>query len=151
VFLYANIHNLRTGTELTDMFGRDDPQWRAASQIGKELGYGQSAFCAGPGPSGRCRHQRSDGSGGPTGSPPRWPPADSSSRLAADFQEEELLNLVRLFSWHFPSYAFARPEQSAADRWSRSRFIKNVRRAATNWSRRFPPWARITLSPIRWA
>jgi uncharacterized membrane protein YdfJ with MMPL/SSD domain len=44
VFLYANIHNLRTGTELTDMFGRDDPQWRAASQIGKELGYGNQLF-----------------------------------------------------------------------------------------------------------
>ena len=40
LFLYANIHNLRTGTELTDMFGARDPQWRAASQIGKELGYG---------------------------------------------------------------------------------------------------------------
>ena len=44
LFLYANIHNLRTETELTDMFGSRDPQWRAASQIGKELGYGNQLF-----------------------------------------------------------------------------------------------------------
>jgi uncharacterized membrane protein YdfJ with MMPL/SSD domain len=42
--LYANIHNLRTGTDLADLFGNRDPQWRAASQIGKELGYGNQLF-----------------------------------------------------------------------------------------------------------
>src|SRR5437763_13396553 len=44
LFLYANIHNLRTGTDLSDLFGNRDPQWRAASQIGKELGYGNQLF-----------------------------------------------------------------------------------------------------------
>src|ERR1700678_3060169 len=44
LLLYANIHNLRTGTDLTEMFGNHDPQWRAASQIGKELGYGNQLF-----------------------------------------------------------------------------------------------------------
>jgi len=44
LLLYANIHNLRTGTDLTDLFGDRDPQWRAASQIGKELGYGNQLF-----------------------------------------------------------------------------------------------------------
>jgi predicted RND superfamily exporter protein len=44
LFLLANIHNLRTGTELTDLFGSRDPQWQAASQIGKELGYGDQLF-----------------------------------------------------------------------------------------------------------
>src|ERR1035441_5132111 len=44
LFLYANIHNLRTGTDLTDLFGSRDPQWQAASQIGKELGYGNQLF-----------------------------------------------------------------------------------------------------------
>ena len=29
LLLYANIHNLRTGTDLTDMFGKHDPQWQA--------------------------------------------------------------------------------------------------------------------------
>jgi len=33
VFLYANIHNLRTGTDLTDLFGSHDPQWQAALVI----------------------------------------------------------------------------------------------------------------------
>src|SRR3984885_6610106 len=44
LLLYANIHNLRTGTDLADLFGNRDPQWRAASQIGKELGYGNQLF-----------------------------------------------------------------------------------------------------------
>jgi len=44
IFLYANIHNLRTGTDLTDMFGNRDPQWQAASKLGKELGYGNQLF-----------------------------------------------------------------------------------------------------------
>ena len=44
LFLYANIHNLRTATDLTDLFGDRDPQWRVASQIGKELGYGNQLF-----------------------------------------------------------------------------------------------------------
>src|ERR1035438_2776136 len=44
LLLYATIHNLRTGTDLTDLFGNRDPQWRAASQIGKELGYGNQLF-----------------------------------------------------------------------------------------------------------
>src|SRR3954471_18067751 len=52
LFLYANIHNLRTGTDLTDLFGNRDPQWRAASQIGKELGYGNQLFVVIQAPSG---------------------------------------------------------------------------------------------------
>src|ERR1700734_3829158 len=44
LLLYANIHNLRKGTDLADLFGNRDPQWRAASQIGKELGYGNQLF-----------------------------------------------------------------------------------------------------------
>ena len=40
----SNIHNLRTGTDLTDMFGNRDPQWQAASKLGKELGYGNQLF-----------------------------------------------------------------------------------------------------------
>src|SRR5277367_2189918 len=44
LFFSANIHKLRTATDLTDLFGNRDPQWRAASQIGKELGYGNQLF-----------------------------------------------------------------------------------------------------------
>ena len=27
LFFYSNINNLRTGTDLTDLFGNRDPQW----------------------------------------------------------------------------------------------------------------------------
>ncbi len=46
LLLYANIRNLRTGTDLTDLFGNRDPQWRAVSHIGEELGYRQPAVRA---------------------------------------------------------------------------------------------------------
>src|ERR1035438_1309136 len=42
--LYSHIHFLRMGTDLTEMFGRDDPQWRVVSQLGRELGYGNQLF-----------------------------------------------------------------------------------------------------------
>jgi predicted RND superfamily exporter protein len=35
LFLYANIHNLRTGTDLTDMFGNRDPQWRQPARLAR--------------------------------------------------------------------------------------------------------------------
>src|SRR5208283_288696 len=42
--LYSHIHYLRMGTDLTDMFGRGNPEWRAVSQMGEELGYGNQLF-----------------------------------------------------------------------------------------------------------
>jgi hypothetical protein len=109
LFLYANIHNLRTGTDLTDMFGNRDPQWRAVSQIGKELGYGNQLFVLIETPEGRTDTTSEM--------------EEMADRLTADMltsglfkyarcglQEEELLNMVRFFTWNFPS--FARPEQT---------------------------------------
>jgi predicted RND superfamily exporter protein len=111
LWLNANIHKLRTGTDLTDLFGNRDPQWRAASQIGKELGYGNQLFVVIEAPAGESNN------------------ADQmeavADRLTADMQvsglftgaraglkDEELLNMVRFFTWNFPS--FARPEQAEA-------------------------------------
>ena len=37
IFLYANIHNLRTGTDLTDMFGNRDPNGRPRANLAKSL------------------------------------------------------------------------------------------------------------------
>ena len=51
--LYSHIHDLRLGTDLTDMFGNKDPEWRIVSQVGRELGYGNQLFVlveAPPGP-----------------------------------------------------------------------------------------------------
>jgi uncharacterized protein len=130
LLLYANIHNLRTGTDLTDLFGNRDPQWRAASQIGEELGYGNQLFVLIEAPD-----------NGPDGTDEMEETAD---RLTADMlssglflharcglQEEELLNMVRYFAWNFPS--FVRPEQTAdlKQRLDPQQIHQTVRRAAT--------------------
>ena len=128
--LYANIHNLRTGTDLTDLFGNRDPQWRVASQIGKELGYGNQLFLVIEAPAG--------------GTDATDHMEEMADRLTADMrasglfvdarcglQDEELLNLVRFFTWNFPS--FARPDQTEdlKRRLDPKQIHQNVRRAAT--------------------
>jgi predicted RND superfamily exporter protein len=130
LLLYANIHNLRTGTDLTDLFGNRDPQWRAVSQIGEELGYGNQLFVL-------------------IEAPDKGPDATDEMEEKADrlttemlssglflharcgLQEEELLNLVRYFAWNFPS--FVQPEQIAdlKQRLDPQQIHKTVRRAAT--------------------
>ncbi len=45
LFLYANVHNLRTGTDLTDLFGNRDPQWRAASRSVKNWVMATNSSC----------------------------------------------------------------------------------------------------------
>ncbi len=109
LLLYANIHNLRTGTDLADLFGNRDPQWRAASQIGKELGYGNQLFVLIDAPA--------------AGTDITGQMEEMADRLTADMQasglfldarsglqDEELLNMVRFFTWNFPSFAL--PEQT---------------------------------------
>ena len=130
LFLYANIHKLRTGTDLTDLFGNRDPQWRAVSQIGKELGYGNQLFVV------------IQASAGETDSTDQM--EELADRLTADMQasglfvdarcglqDEELLNVVRYFTWNFPS--FARPDQTEAlkQRLNPKQIQQNVRRAAS--------------------
>ena len=130
LLLYANIHNLRTGTDLTDLFGNRDPHWRAASQIGKELGYGNQLFVLIDAPAG--------------GTDVTGQMEEMADRLTADMQasglfldarcglqDEELLNLVRFFTWNFPS--FARPDQTEdlKRRLDPQQIHQTVRRAAT--------------------
>jgi predicted RND superfamily exporter protein len=135
LLLYANIHNLRTGTDLTDLFGDRDPQWRAASQIGKELGYGNQLFVV---------IDASATSAPAGGTDVTGQMEEMADRLTADMQasglfldarsglqDEELLNLVRFFTWNFPS--FARPEQTEElkRRLDPQQIHQSVRRAAT--------------------
>jgi predicted RND superfamily exporter protein len=130
LLLFANIHNLRTGTDLTDLFGNRDPQWQAASQIGKEQGYGNQLFLVIEAPAG--------------GTDTTDQMEEMADRLTADMQasglfvdarcglqDEELLNLVRFFTWNFPS--FARPDQTEdlKRRLDPAQIHQNVRRAAT--------------------
>ena len=135
LLLYANIHNLRTGTDLADLFGNRDPQWRAASQIGKELGYGNQLFIVINAPAISALTTGADVTG---------QMEDMADRLTADMQasglfqdarcglqDEELLKLVRYFTWNFPS--FAQPDQTKdlKRRLDPPQIHQTVRRAAT--------------------
>jgi predicted RND superfamily exporter protein len=130
LLLYANVHNLRTGTDLTDLFGNRDPQWRAASQIGKELGYGNQLFVLIESPD--------------SGTDATGEMEEMADRLTADMtssglflharcglQEDELLNMVRFFTWNFPS--FVQPDQieELKRRLDPQQIHQTVRRAAT--------------------
>jgi len=130
LFLYANIHNLRTGTELTDLFGNRDPQWQAVSQIGKELGYGDQLFVVVQAPAGEA-----DSSEAMEAMADRLTAEMASSGLFKEqrsgLQQEELLNLVRLFSWHFPSYAQPGQTNALEQRLDPQQIHQNVRRSAT--------------------
>ena len=134
LLLFANIHNLRTGTDLTDLFGNRDPQWRAASQIGKELGYGNQLFVLIEAPNA--------GTSGETDSAGQM--EELADRLTADMltsglflharcglQDEELLNMVRFFTWNFPSFVLPGQTEDLKRRLDPKQIHQTVRRAAT--------------------
>jgi len=131
LLLYANIHNLRTGTDLTDLFGNRDPQWRAASQIGKELGYGNQLFVVIDAPAG--------------GTDVTAQMEEMADRLTTDMhtsglfldarsglQDEELLNVVRYFTWNFPSFTTPEQTEDVKRRLDPQQIHQTVRRAATD-------------------
>jgi predicted RND superfamily exporter protein len=130
VLLYTNIHNLRTGTDLTDLFGNRDPQWRAASQIGKELGYGNQLFVLIDAPA--------------AGTDITGQMEEMADRLTADMQasglfldarsglqDEELLNMVRFFTWNFPSFALPEQTEDLKRLLDPQQIHRTVRRATT--------------------
>jgi uncharacterized protein len=129
LLLYANIHNLRTGTDLTDLFGSHDPQWQAASQIGKELGYGNQLFVLVEVP-----ERRTDATD---------QVEEMADRLTADMlssgmflharcglQDEELLNMVRFFTWNFPSFIVPEQKEDLKRRLDPRQIHQTIRRAA---------------------
>jgi predicted RND superfamily exporter protein len=130
LLLYANIHNLRTGTDLADLFGNRDPQWRAASQIGKELGYGNQLFVLIDAPAGG-----TDSSGQMEEMADRLTTEMQASGLFLDarcgMQDEELLNTVRFFTWNFPSFALPEQTHDLKRRLDPQQIHQTVRRAAT--------------------
>jgi predicted RND superfamily exporter protein len=128
--LYANIHNLRTGTDLTDLFGNRDPQWRVASQIGKELGYGNQLFLVIEAPAGEtdATDQMEEMADHLT--------ADmKSSGLFVDarcgLQDEELLNIVRFFTWNFPAFVRSDQTEEFKRRLDPKQIHQNVRRGSS--------------------
>jgi hypothetical protein len=140
LFFYANIHNLRTGTDLSDLFGNRDPQWRAASLIGKELGYGNQLFVLI-----EAREKNSpekESSEKETDATSEM--EDAADRLTADMmssglflharcglQEDELLNMVRYFTWNFPSFVQPGQTEDLKRRLDPRQIRQDVRRAAT--------------------
>ncbi len=128
--LYANIHNLRTGTDLADLFGNSDPQWRVASQIGKELGYGNQLFLVIEAPAGG-----TDATDQMEEMADRLTAEMHSSGLFVDarsgLQDEELLNLVRFFTWNFPSLVQPDQAEELKRRLDPKQIHQNVRRAET--------------------
>jgi uncharacterized protein len=130
LLLYANIHNLRTSTDLANLFGNRDPQWRAASQIGQELGYGNQLFVLIDAPAGG-----PDISGQMEEMADRLTTDMQASGLFLDarcgVQDEELLNMVRFFTWNFPSFALADQTQDLKRRLDPQQIHQTVRRAAT--------------------
>jgi predicted RND superfamily exporter protein len=140
LLLYANIHNLRTGTDLTDLFGNRDPQWRAASQIGKELGYGNQLFVLIEAPEAPQSPEEQSAAG--TDSTGQM--EELADRLTADMltsglflharcglQDEELLNMVRFFTWNFPSFVLPGQAEDLKRRLDPKQIHQTVRRAAT--------------------
>src|SRR6202041_795856 len=135
--LYANIHNLRTGTDLTDLFGNRDPQWRAASQIGKELGYGNQLFVLIEAPEKDKEKDKEDADAtSKMEETADHLPADMLSsglflQARCGLQEDELLNLVRYFAWNFPSFVSPEQIKDLKQRLDPPAIHQTVRRAAT--------------------
>jgi hypothetical protein len=130
LFLYANIHNLRTGTDLTDMFGNHDPQWQAASQIGKELGYGNQLYVMVEAPAGDA-----DSTDAMEEIADRLTAEMATSGLfkqaRCGLQEEELLNIVRFYSWNFPSFTQPAQIEELKLRLDPKQIHQNVRHSVT--------------------
>jgi len=142
LLLYANIHNLRTGTDLTDLFGNRDPQWRAASQIGKELGYGNQLFVVIEAPEKEKEKEGADATSEMEQTADRLTADMLSSGLflharcglqedRCGLQEDELLNMVRYFTWNFPSFVQPEQTQDLKRRLDPQQIHQTIRRAAT--------------------
>lgn len=148
LLLCANVHNLRTGTDLSDLFGSHDPQWRAASQIGKELGYGNQLFVLIEAPegktSGKSALEKNSSEKDDSEADSTSAMEEAADRLTADMmssglflharcglQDDELLNMVRYFTWNFPAFVQPGQVEDLKRRLEPRQIHQNVRRAAT--------------------
>src|SRR5262245_36663692 len=98
IALWAHIPYLRLGTDLTDMFGRNDPQWAAVSKMGRELGYGNQLFVLVEAPDENAMEAAAD----------RLTAAMSQNDLfryaRSGVSNAEMLNMARFFAWNFPFF-----------------------------------------------
>jgi predicted RND superfamily exporter protein len=103
VVLGFNIRNLRLITSLTELFGQSNPQWEAVNKYTRHSGYGNQLFVI--------VESKLDAEDA-------YPEMEAiADRLVEEMEtsgyfssarcrleEEELLRIVRLFAWNFPSY-----------------------------------------------
>ena len=101
--LYFSIRNLRMGTSLTDLFGQGTPELRAANEYVEHSGYGNQLFAV------------IESTGNAEDSAERMEAFADRMTAAMNqsgqfkyarcgLNEKELLGMVRLFAWNFPSY-----------------------------------------------
>lgn len=106
--LYWNIRHLRLGTDLNDLFGDRDPQWKTVNEFSQKLGYGNQLFAMVEAPT-------------VSDETPDQMEA-MADRLVADMNQsglfnyarcsltdDELMDMLHLFAWNFPAYA--QPDQ----------------------------------------
>lgn len=126
--LYWNIRHLRLGTDLNDLFGNRDPQWKTVNELNEKLGYGNQLFAMVEVPS------LSDDS-------PEQMEA-MADRLVADMNQsglftvarcsltdEELMGMLHLFAWNLPAYAQPEQAQEIKRRLSDEQIRDTVRQA----------------------
>jgi predicted RND superfamily exporter protein len=111
VGLYLNVSNLRLGTNLTDLFGADSPQWKAVNEFTEKLGYGNRLMIV-------VESAKTDQEGAELmeSAADRLSAAMEASghfkTVKSGMTEDELIGVVRLYSWNFPF--FVKPVRAAA-------------------------------------
>lgn len=127
--LYWNIRHLRLGTELSDLFGDRDPNWRTVNELSQKLGYGNQLFALIEVPS------LTDDSSEQLGA--------MADRLVADMNQsglftvarcsltdDELKGMLHLFAWNFPAYAQPEQAEEIKRRLSDQQIRETVRQAS---------------------
>lgn len=109
--LYLNARHLRLGTNLTDLFGADSPQWKAVSEFTEKLGYGNRLMIV-------VESEKKDQEAAEMmeSAADRLSTAMEASghfkTVKSGMSEDELIGVVRLYSWNFPF--FVKPVRVAA-------------------------------------
>ncbi|HEY1205137.1 MAG: MMPL family transporter [Bryobacteraceae bacterium] len=108
--LYLNIHNLRMGTNLADLFGDSTPELRAVNEYAQNFGYSNQLFVLVEDPGGSAASESMETLGDRLVSDMNQSGLFKYARCG--LSEQEMLGMVRLFAWNFRSYA--KPEQVPA-------------------------------------
>lgn len=125
IFFACNVHHLRTKTDLTDLFGDRDPEWREASKIGNELGYSNQLYVVIEAPKGteesaeflEAAADRLIGQMTASG-------LFKSAR--SGLSQQELIQMVRLFSWNPQAYTDAQNAAAMREQFNPARIRRDL-------------------------